>query len=109
MTEANEADDFCALYAGGQARLDYFKQVVSVPRLNRIGMSLSFDGFLNGDLWIALITFLYVDFLDTTGTLFSSASFLNNFVPGFVRQDKVSYMHLSSAINRVHGSVRANG
>ena len=32
--------------------------------------------------WLALLTFLYVDFLDTTGTLFSMANFLNNFVPG---------------------------
>ena len=32
--------------------------------------------------WLALLTFLYVDFLDTTGTLFSMANFLNNFIPG---------------------------
>lgn len=32
--------------------------------------------------WLALVTFLYVDFLDTTGTLFSMANFLNNFIPG---------------------------
>ena len=49
--------------AGGAARLAYFKKVVSVPRLNRIGASLSFEGFTDGDLWIALATFLYVDFL----------------------------------------------
>jgi hypothetical protein len=29
----------------------------------------------------ALFTFLYIDFLDTTGTLFSMANFMNNFIP----------------------------
>jgi hypothetical protein len=29
-----------------------------------------------------MLTFLYVDFLDTTGTLFSMANFMNNFIPG---------------------------
>ena len=33
-------------------------------------------------LWLAMLTFLYVDFLDTTGTLFSMANFMNNFIPG---------------------------
>ncbi len=35
-------------------------------------------------LWLALLTFLYVDFLDCTGTLFSMANFINNFIPGAV-------------------------
>ena len=38
--------------------------------------------WLSVQFWLALLTFLYVDFLDTTGTLFSMANFLNNFIPG---------------------------
>ena len=78
--------------AEGQQRLDLFKQVAAAPTLTRIGAKLDFSGFNNGDLWIALLTFLFVDFADTTSTMFSMASFLNNFVPGFVRPDKVLLM-----------------
>lgn len=31
---------------------------------------------------IALITFLYVDFCDCTGTLFSMANYMNQYIPG---------------------------
>ena len=33
-------------------------------------------------LWLALLTLLYVDFLDCTGTLFSMANYINTFIPG---------------------------
>ena len=68
--------------AGGADRLDEFKRVVDLPTLKATGGAISFKGFSSGELWIALATFLYVDFLDTTGTLFSMASFINNYVPG---------------------------
>ena len=68
--------------AGGADRLQEFKRVVDVPTLKGTGGAISFKGFQSGELWIALVTFLYVDFLDTTGTLFSMASFINNYVPG---------------------------
>ncbi|KAK9908098.1 hypothetical protein WJX75_002714 [Coccomyxa subellipsoidea] len=73
---------------GGQERLQYFKNVVDLPTLKATGMAISFTGFTSGELWIALVTFLYVDFLDTTGTLFSMANFINNYVPGFVNEKK---------------------
>ncbi|KAK9811846.1 hypothetical protein WJX72_011125 [[Myrmecia] bisecta] len=73
---------------GGEARLAYFKHVVDVPNLSKTGAAISFAGFTNGQLWIALITFLYVDFLDATGTLFSMANFINNFIPGFLDENK---------------------
>ncbi len=63
-------------------RLQYFKRVVDLPTLKATGGTISFSGFTSGELWIALVTFLYVDFLDTTGTLFSMANFINNYVPG---------------------------
>lgn len=52
----------------GDARFDYFKQVVRVEKLDRILAPFTDD--LNG-VAVALITFFYVDFLDTsvcTGT-----------------------------------------
>ncbi len=70
--------------AGGADRLDEFKRVVDFPTLKATGGAISFKGFSSGELWIALATFLYVDFLDTTGTLFSMASFINNYVPGML-------------------------
>ncbi|KAJ7642216.1 permease family-domain-containing protein [Roridomyces roridus] len=58
----------------GDAMFEYFKQVVQFHRLERVGNVLDFD-FSNGKVWYALVTFLYVDILDTTGTLYSMAKF----------------------------------
>ena len=33
-------------------------------------------------LWLAMLTLLYIDFLDCTGTMFSMANYLGNFIPG---------------------------
>ncbi|KAJ3033596.1 hypothetical protein HK097_004789, partial [Rhizophlyctis rosea] len=59
----------------GDAMFSYFKQVVDVPRLRLIGGVLDFGSFKGKEVWIALVTFLYVDILDCTGTLFSMAKF----------------------------------
>ena len=48
----------CCCPAGGEARLDYFKKVATAPALSRIGAKLDFSGFRNGNVWIALFTFL---------------------------------------------------
>jgi AGZA family xanthine/uracil permease-like MFS transporter len=69
---------------GGQDRLDYFKKVAVVPSTDQVAGKLNFSGFGNGDLWLALLTFLYVDFLDATGTLFSMATFMATTIPNFV-------------------------
>ncbi|KAI8065186.1 permease family-domain-containing protein [Gongronella butleri] len=58
----------------GDTMFNYFKQVVSVHNMTHTLGKMSFD--LTGkDLWIALITFLYVDILDTTGTMYSMAKY----------------------------------
>lgn len=72
----------------GTGRLAYFKKVVAKPDLSLTGGTLDFHGLADGSAWLALITFLYVDFLDCTGTLFSMANFLNSFIPGFVNRKK---------------------
>jgi AGZA family xanthine/uracil permease-like MFS transporter len=58
----------------GDAMFDYFKKVVSFHKLTKTGGALSFN-YGKGKVWYALVTFLYVDILDTTGTLYSMAKF----------------------------------
>ena len=45
------------------------QKVVAVPSISKTGLQLDFSGMGSPDLWVALITFLYVDFLDATGTV----------------------------------------
>ncbi|TFK21710.1 purine transporter [Coprinopsis marcescibilis] len=58
----------------GNAMFDYFKQVVIFQPLDKIGNVIDYN-YSSGHVWYALITFLYVDILDTTGTLYSMAKF----------------------------------
>ncbi|KAF8966071.1 xanthine/uracil permease [Flammula alnicola] len=58
----------------GDSLFDYFKKVVTFHKLEKVGNVLSFI-CRSGHTWYALITFLYVDILDTTGTLYSMAKF----------------------------------
>ncbi|KAG0368733.1 nucleoside transporter [Gamsiella multidivaricata] len=60
--------------AAGDSRFSYFKQVVTFHTIQKTWAVMKFE--LNtGEFWLALITFLYVDILDTTGTMFSMAQF----------------------------------
>ncbi|KAJ3091663.1 hypothetical protein HK102_013917 [Quaeritorhiza haematococci] len=56
----------------GDDMFSYFSRIVEVPRIRRTAFALDFN-FNTSEVWVALITFLYVDILDTTGTLFSMA------------------------------------
>ncbi|KDD74028.1 hypothetical protein H632_c1638p0, partial [Helicosporidium sp. ATCC 50920] len=69
---------------GGEARLDVFKQVVAVPTLSMTGLAWDWSAFDKSQLWIALVTFLYIDLLDCTGTLLSMAHVLDSYLPGFL-------------------------
>jgi adenine/guanine/hypoxanthine permease len=69
---------------GAKLRMQYFKKVVAVPDTSYSAGQFDWSAFNNGNLWVALITFLYVDFLDASGTFFSMANFLNNYIPNFV-------------------------
>lgn len=59
--------------AVGNARFDYFKKVVDVPNASKTAGVLNFD-LTGGAVWQALVTFLYVDIFDATGTLYSVSS-----------------------------------
>ncbi|XP_009630089.1 adenine/guanine permease AZG1 [Nicotiana tabacum] len=59
----------------GNSAYEYFKQVVDVHKIESTAGALSFKGIGKGHFWEALITFLYVDILSTTGTLYSMAHF----------------------------------
>eukprot|EP00798_Chlamydomonas_sp_ICE-L_P022192 gene22192-29252_t len=69
---------------GGAERFDFFKDVVTVPTVEKSGGKLHFSGLAKGDTWIALITFLYLDFLDATSCMFTLARQINDKVPNFV-------------------------
>ncbi|XP_027352895.1 adenine/guanine permease AZG1-like [Abrus precatorius] len=60
----------------GDAGYRYFKKVVDVHVIKSTAGALSFKGIMGkAAFWEALFTFLYVDILDTTGTLYSMARF----------------------------------
>ncbi|KAF9353473.1 hypothetical protein BGX26_008760 [Mortierella sp. AD094] len=58
----------------GEGMFDYFKQVVTFHPIKNILGKMDFQ-LNSSEVWIALITFLYVDIMDTTGTLYSMAKF----------------------------------
>ncbi|KAJ1916015.1 hypothetical protein IWQ60_008252 [Tieghemiomyces parasiticus] len=60
--------------AEGNQAFDYFKQVATFHPIEHTFAQLNFD-LASGEIWVALITFLYVDILDTTGTMYSMAKF----------------------------------
>ncbi|GMP23625.1 hypothetical protein CsSME_00001155 [Camellia sinensis var. sinensis] len=59
----------------GDSAYEYFKRVVDIHKITDTAGALSFKSIKKGYFWEALITFLYVDILDTTGTLYSMAKF----------------------------------
>ncbi|KAL3521299.1 hypothetical protein ACH5RR_019448 [Cinchona calisaya] len=59
----------------GNSAYKYFKKVVDVHKIESTAGALSFKSIGKGYFWEALVTFLYVDILDTTGTLYSMARF----------------------------------
>lgn len=71
---------------GGEDRLEYFKKVVQVPNVKATALALDFGALASSDAWVALITFLYLDFLDATSTMFSMARLMSSTIPGFVNE-----------------------
>ncbi|KAJ2454357.1 hypothetical protein EV183_001603 [Coemansia sp. RSA 2336] len=58
----------------GNESFDFFKKVVTFHPIKNTLAQFHWD-VSSGEFWIALITFLYVDILDCTGTMFSMAKF----------------------------------
>jgi AGZA family xanthine/uracil permease-like MFS transporter len=69
----NEVTYFPFTTAGDQM-FNYFKQVVTFRPIQGTLARFNFD-LTTSEVWIALITFLYVDIMDTTGTLYSMARY----------------------------------
>ena len=63
--------------AAGDSSFDFFKKVVTFRPIKRVlvAQDWSITGEHTGQFALALITFLYVDILDCTGTLYSMARF----------------------------------
>ncbi|KAJ9191505.1 hypothetical protein DTO021D3_1986 [Paecilomyces variotii] len=60
----------------GDNSFDFFKKVVTFHRIEKTLNAQNFDlAGVSGQLGLAFITFLYVDILDCTGTLYSMARF----------------------------------
>jgi AGZA family xanthine/uracil permease-like MFS transporter len=61
----------------GDSKFEYFSKVVSIEKLDLITGKYDFSEATGGDYVVALITLLYVDFLDTSGTLLAMVSAMN--------------------------------
>ncbi|KAK8947229.1 Adenine/guanine permease AZG1 [Platanthera zijinensis] len=59
----------------GNESYSYFKKVIDVHPIGSTAGAFSFSDISHGRFWEVLFTFLYVDILDTTGTLYSMARF----------------------------------
>ncbi|KAK8858377.1 hypothetical protein IAR55_002604 [Kwoniella newhampshirensis] len=58
----------------GDDNFAFFKQVVSARGFSLLGpKNVDWSAYSNGKVWVALISFLYVDLLDTTGTMTAMA------------------------------------
>ncbi|WFD03328.1 hypothetical protein MOBT1_002017 [Malassezia obtusa] len=58
----------------GNYKWDFFKKVATWHNLDPVGPhNINWQGYNTGKAWLALISFLYIDLLDTTGTLYAMA------------------------------------
>ncbi|KAI7884235.1 hypothetical protein K492DRAFT_174423 [Lichtheimia hyalospora FSU 10163] len=58
----------------GDLMFDYFKKVVTIHPIDHVLARFHFD-LSSREIWVALITLIYVDILDTTGTMYSMARY----------------------------------
>lgn len=88
----------------GNERFEYFKKIVSVESLTDITAKWDFSEAKGGEYAISLITLLYVDFLDTSGTLLAIVSSM-----GYVDEDgdfpKSRAAFTTDAIATIFGSL----
>ncbi|KAL4278609.1 hypothetical protein GQ457_03G019000 [Hibiscus cannabinus] len=82
----------------GESNYNYFKKVVDFHKIESTAGAISFSHFNSKPVWVALGTLLYVDFLATTGTLYTLAE-IGGFVDdnGGFEGEYLAYMVDSSA------------
>lgn len=59
----------------GNSNYEYFKKVVSFHSIKSTAGQISFTGFKSSSAWIYVLTILYIDILDTTGSMYSMAEY----------------------------------
>ncbi|KAI3515175.1 hypothetical protein L1887_13935 [Cichorium endivia] len=59
----------------GNSAYEYFKKIIDLHVIETTAGAISFKGMRTKAFWEALVTFLYIDILDATGTLNSMARF----------------------------------
>lgn len=64
----------------GDSSFAFFKQVATWHSFTHLGpQNIEWSSYGSGKVWLALITFLYTDALDTTGTLFAMSRYAGLF------------------------------
>ena len=88
LTSGNTATYFGdeSYIPGGEERYQYFLKGAVLPSVEKTACMIDFKGLLEGKTWIALITFLYLDFLDATSMMYSFAGMIAERVPGFINK-----------------------
>lgn len=86
----------------GNMQFDYFKKVVTVHSIDKVLAQFHFD-LSSREIWIALITFLYVDILDTTGTMYSMARY-GGFTDKSGDFEHSTYAFMADAISVIVGA-----
>ena len=89
----------------GDARFEYFKKVVSVESLDMIFAKYDFTQATGSDYALGLITLLYIDFLDTSGTLLAMVSSMNFAIDEDGNFPKSRAAFCTDAIATVFGSL----
>ena len=90
----------------GNDKFDFFKQIVEFHTIEKTGFVLFKDiNLFDWDVWFALLTFLYVDLLDTTGTLYSMASFAGIIDPNTGDFEGQTTAFSTDAIGTIVGSL----
>ncbi|KAK6924721.1 Nucleobase cation symporter 2 family [Dillenia turbinata] len=88
----------------GDSNYHYFKKIVNFHKIKSTAGALSFSNFNKTEVWVALVTMLYVDVLATTGVLYTMAE-----IGGFVNEKGVfegEYQaYMVDALSTVIGSL----
>ncbi|KAG9014279.1 hypothetical protein FRB94_013589 [Tulasnella sp. JGI-2019a] len=88
----------------GDSNFDFFAKVVQFRKLKYTGAANDFD-YGDGKVWFALVTFLYVDLLDTTGTLYSMAKFSGVLDPMTLDFENSTVAYMVDAVSISLGSL----